>query len=319
MKTNKELGVPEARGMLPEDPCAQISDEALVAELQRRIANHSQAIEELKAVNEELLKVNKKLEESESLKSHFISNITNEIINPFTSILGLSRAILTVDKEAWKKVISMVALIHSEAFSLDFQFRNIFFAARIEAGEEHPEALSVEIVSVVENVIEGFKFELRKRRMRVELCNQLPSGDNGEPYRFTTDPGYLKLILSNLLSNAVNFSLEDDRIEITLRLEGEELCVDVQDWGIGIAEDRLAMIFDRFTRADSSINSVNRGHGLGLSVTRAVVELLGGSLSVESKLGEGSCFHVRIPESPRAPEGLALEANEIFFNEEETF
>ena len=114
----------------------KLTDEELIEELRRRMTTNTRSLEELKELNEKLLEVNKKLEESEALKSHFISNITNEIINPFTSILGLSRSILAVKKENWKKVISMVALIHSEAFNLDFQLRNIFLAAKIEASPE---------------------------------------------------------------------------------------------------------------------------------------------------------------------------------------
>ena len=100
---------------------SKLTDQELIDELQKRFEENKKTIQELKDLTEELKIVNKKLEESEALKSHFISNITNEIINPFTSILGLSRNILAVKKENWKKVISMVALIHSEAFNLDFQ------------------------------------------------------------------------------------------------------------------------------------------------------------------------------------------------------
>ena len=110
---------------------SKLSDQELIEELQKRFAQNKVTIQELKDSTDELKTVNKKLEESESLKSHFISNITNEIINPFTSILALSRSILQVKKENWKRVISMVAMIHSEAFNLDFQLRNIFLAAKI--------------------------------------------------------------------------------------------------------------------------------------------------------------------------------------------
>lgn len=296
-----------------------VSDVSLIDELSRRVRANSLLLEEVRAMNAELIEVNRKLEESESLKSHFISNITNEIINPFTSILGLSRAILTVDKEAWKKVISMVALIHSEAFSLDFQFRNIFFAAQIEAGECHPEALRVDVRSVVDTVVDNFKFELKKRKIHVELVDALPH-ESGAPYLFTSDAAFLKLILANLLNNAVNFSLEGDSIEVRFGLEESHLYIEVQDWGIGIAEDRKELIFDRFKRGNNSINSVNRGHGLGLSVCRALVDMLDGDLTFESTLGKGSTFRVLVPEIEGEPGGVAVEANEIFFDDsEETF
>lgn len=308
-------------GVVPMKELENVSDVMLIDELSRRVRANTQLLDEVRAMNSELLEVNKKLEESEALKSHFISNITNEIINPFTSILGLSRAILTVDKEAWKKVISMVALIHSEAFSLDFQFRNIFFAAQIEAGQCHPETLRVDVRSVVDTVIDSFKFELQKRKIQLDLKDTLPHAE-GTEYLFTSDAAFLKLILANLLNNAVNFSLEGDKIEVRLGLDDSgRLTIDVQDWGIGIADENKSMIFDRFTRGNSSINSLNRGHGLGLSVCRALVEMLEGSLTFESHLGEGSTFSIAIPESAGEPGGVAVEANEIFFDdsEEETF
>jgi len=136
----------------------RLTDTELLDELRRRFEQNKNALLELKNLNDELRVGNNKCEATVSLKSHFISNITNEIINPFTSILGLSRAILSVDKENWKKVISMVALIHSEAFHLDFQFRNIFVAAKIEAGEIFPEIFNVDIRNLIDSVIESFKF-----------------------------------------------------------------------------------------------------------------------------------------------------------------
>lgn len=301
--------------------CATLSDEELLAELQRRITRSNQTVEELTSLNEELREVNKKLEESEALKSHFISNITNEIINPFTSILGLSRAILTVDKEAWKKVISMVALIHSEAFSLDFQFRNIFFAAKVEAGEERPEVLDVAINSLITGVVENFRFEMRKKHIEVNVIDELPSEgrDADGNFYFKSDPAYIKLILANLLNNAITFSFEHGEVDIRLYIADGALEISVRDYGVGIDEERKSMIFDRFTRGDNTINSVNRGHGLGLSVSKAVIDLLEGSIRVKSSLGDGAEFIVRLPEAEAPAGGFSLDANEIFFDEEETF
>jgi len=117
----------------------KITDEELLQELEKRFSENKNSIKELQKLTKQLKEVNGRLEESESLKSHFISNITNEIINPFAAILGLSRNILDVKKEDWNKVISMVQMIHSEAFHLDFQLKNIFAAAKLEAGDWMPE------------------------------------------------------------------------------------------------------------------------------------------------------------------------------------
>lgn len=304
----------KSREAQPMGACSQLSDTELLEELRRRVTRNNQTVEELTTLNMELRDVNKKLEESESLKSHFISNITNEIMNPFTSILGLSRAILSVDKEAWKKVIQMVALIHAEAFSLDFQFRNIFFAAKIEAGEQTPEVLNADILALIDGVLDNFRYELRKKHLRVNFRDESPDKEAG--LAFKTDPAYVKLVLSNLLNNAINFSFENNEIDLILRIENHALTLSVKDYGVGIAEERHKSIFDRFSRGDVPINSVNRGHGLGLSVSKAMLDLLNGTIRVESELGKGALFVVQIPESEMPVEGYAAESNEIFFDEE---
>lgn len=290
-----------------------LTDDELIHELKRRFELNKKSLKELKELNAELKVVNKKLEESEALKTHFISNITNEIINPFTSIIGLSKAILSVDKENWKKVISMVALIHSEAFNLDFQLRNIFVAAKIEAGDIYPEILRVDVKSLLESVIESFKFEMRKKKMNIQFTfNDDISGDLA--FKFKTDPEKLKLIIANLLSNAVNFSFENGLIEVEACRKEKLLSIAVRDHGIGISDENQRIIFDRFRRVDTGINSLNRGHGLGLSINKAIIEMLDGKISIESELGKGACFTVSIPESDEPTEGFATDANEMFFD-----
>ena len=297
----------------------KITDDELLDELKRRFEQNKIAVKELKTLNEELKIANKKLGESEALKSHFISNITNEIINPFTSILGLSRAILSVDKENWKKVVSMVALIHSEAFTLDFLFRNIFVAAKIEAGEIFPEIIYTNIENVIDSVLDSFKYEARRKKVNVDFKFDIKT-DNQEPFLFKTDPEKLKLILANLLSNAINFSFEGGVVEIVAKIDKDDLVVSVRDHGVGISKENQKIIFDRFKRLDSGINSLNRGHGLGLSVNKAIIEMLNGKIDIQSEIGKGACFTIRIPESESFTSDLASEANETFFDtEEETF
>ncbi len=313
-------GMDEQKGMLRAGDCMQMTDAELLCELERRIAVNRKTVEELRELNRELKLVNRKLEESELLKSHFISNITNEIINPFTSILGLSRSILSVDKEAWKKVISMVALIHSEAFSLDFQFRNIFFAAKVEAGDAVPDIVRVDVLPLVDSVLDNFRYELRKKKVRIQVREELPGLAEGQfSVLFKTDPAYVKLVLANLLNNAVNYSSMGSTVDLTVRVGQGRLSLSVRDYGTGIAADRLGEIFDRFTRGDATINSVSRGHGLGLSVCKAITDLLDGTITVESRLGEGSHFVFDIPESAAETESYSAEGNDIFFDDAEIF
>lgn len=269
----------------------------------------------------ELKTVNKKLHDSESLKSHFISNITNEIVNPFSSILGLSKAILSVDKENWKKVFSMVALIYTEAFNLDFQLKNIFAAAKIEAGEIYPEVGSVNICSLIKSVTGTFRIEAKKKKLSFEVIadEKTIKRDESGNFYFKTDAEKLKLVLLNFLNNAVKYSLDEGLITIKYWMEDDQLFVSVKDRGVGISEEHKNIIFDRFKRIDSGITSTSRGHGLGLSINKAVLDLLGGNIVIKSQPGEGAEFTINIPEATEDAFLMATDDNELFFNDKEVF
>lgn len=294
----------------------KLSDEALLKELEKRFKDNSKTLQELREMTEELKKANKKLEESEALKSHFISNITNEIQNPFSSILGLSKNILTVEKQDWKTIIKMVSHIYSEAFSLDFQFQNIFMAAKIEAGELALDVCNVNISTLIENLIDQFKFESKKKKIHVRHTCNMPK-NKCEHFFFRTDPEKLKLILSNHLSNAIKFSYENSEIEIVSSLPNKQLEISVKDQGEGISPENQQVIFDRFKRVDSEINSLNRGHGLGLSINKALLDLIAGQITIDTKENKGSTFTILIPESAGDVKGIATDDNEFFFFDDE--
>ncbi len=295
---------------------SNLSDRQLLKELRTRLESSNKAQEELKALSQDYQEVSRKLSESESLKSHFISNISNEIVNPFTSILGLSKAILSVEKNDWKKVVSMVALIHSEAFNLDFQLKNIFVAAKIEAGEVAPNITKVNIRSLLQNVIESFNIVSRKMGIHIDLQYNVDYGFGKNLY-FKTDSEKLKLIMSNLINNALKYSYKDSKVIIKISIEDDILHISVQDFGTGISEKNQKIIFERFKRLDSGINSINRGHGLGLSITKALLDVLDGDIMIDSKKGEGSTFSISLPEAKNIIEGFSGEGNDIFFDDDD--
>jgi signal transduction histidine kinase len=291
-----------------------LSDKQLLKELRDRLDERRRYEEEVQELSREYQEVTRKLKESEALKSHFISNISNEIVNPFTSILGLSKSILAVEKHDWKKVVSMVALIHSEAFNLDFQLRNIFVAAKIEAGEIQPNIAKVNIRSLIQTVIDSFYLVARKMSIEIELQFNIDFGF-GKNFYFKTDSEKLKLIVSNLINNALKYSYKDSKIIVTVWVDDDLLSLSVQDFGTGISEKNQKIIFERFKRLDSGINSINRGHGLGLSITKALLDVLGGNIEINSKKGEGSTFTIALPEARNIVDGFSGEGNDIFFDE----
>ncbi len=295
---------------------SELTDQELMDELKKRFDQNKKSLEEVQKLYDELKEVNKKLEDSEALKSHFISNITNEIINPFSSIMGLAKNIMSLEQPDWNQVKSMVSMIYYEAFNLDFQLRNIFVAAKLEAGEIYPEVLNVDVKKLLESVIDSFKYELDKKRMKVEFKYDLTPNKAGA-YYFKTDPEKVKLIISNLLSNAVKYSYEDSNIVLSAWESDGKLFISVKDFGTGISKENQEIIFDRFKKLDSGINSVYRGHGLGLSINKALIDLLNGDIDIQTEKEKGSDFTISIPEMQKNISGFAFDDNEMFFGKED--
>lgn len=290
----------------------EITNSKLLEELKKRLGENKKLNNEIGELTEQLKAVNNKLEESEALKSNFISNIRNEIINPFASILAISKHIARVKKEDWKQVISLAFLIYNEAFSLDFQLKNIFAAAEIEAGEINAEIFDVDICQFINIVIDTYKHEANKRKITIDLSFQ-----NLETGTFIkTDPGKLKLIFSNLLSNAVKFSYDEGNVLVKAWRNDKVLNVSVQNYGKGIEEGGKKIIFDRFKQICLNINTINAGHGLGLSVVKALIGILDGKIKITSQKEKGTKFTVSIPESMSEANGFASDGDEFLFDDE---
>lgn len=299
-----------------ENQTSNISDDVLLTELSRRIERYKNAVDNLNSMNKQLLELNQKLAESEAMKSHFISNITNEIINPFASILGLSKNITECPDNDVERMKRMAAMINREAFNLDFQFKNIFAAAEIEAGAIQPIVSVVNIDELISSLMDQYTREIERKRLRRVITNL----DSQKPLLFRTDGDKLTIVLSNLLCNAINFNRPDKKVEIQYgRNEAGELVIKVIDEGLGISMENQKIIYDRFRRLDNGINSINRGHGLGLSINKAYIDFLEGRLELESKENEGTTFTVTIPESQVESNDYSDEANEVFFGGEEIF
>lgn len=274
---------------------ANSSDKQLLKELKNRLEQHADIQKKYEELQQEYQAMSKRLKDSEALKSHFISNVTNEIVNPFTSIIGLSKAILSVDKQEWKKIVSMVALIHNEAFNLDFQLKNIFTAAKIEAGEILPNVQKVHIRQLIQSVIDSFTVVTRKMGIEIEFDYEIQLGFGEKDYYFNTDAEKLKQIISNILNNAVKYSYKDSKVIVKTWIDDDLLFISIQDFGTGISEKNQNIIFERFKRLDTGINSINQGHGLGLSIAKALLDVLEGTIDIKSVKGEGSTFTISIP------------------------
>ncbi len=297
----------------------KLTDEEILAEMKRRFIENQRNISELKILNEQLMDVNLKLVESEKLKSHFLSNIRNEIINPLSSILSLSQSIATCDNTSHKTICDQAKFISDEAFNLNLQLNNIFASAEIEAGELLHEFYNVDIVGLIETELQRFKDFTAKRQLALDFENHLTTQD--PTFTFRTNPEKIKMIISNLLVNAVCWSEGQYKVIIRAKTSENNLIIEVQDFGRGIAPENIPHIFDRFKQLDPNIYSENRGNGLGLSIVKAYIEFLEGSIEVKSELKKGSTFIVTLPQPPEGmeTEGFSTGGQEFLFGDSEIF
>jgi signal transduction histidine kinase len=295
----------------------RISDSLLIGELKKRLNENKMALKDLRVITEKLEAVNMKLRESEELKSNFLSNIRNEINNPLTSIIGLAEQISSgVIPPGDAAEVSR--MIYHEAFDLDFQLKNIFMAAELEAGDATLNPAKVDIHGFISKVIGYFAHKADEKGISVELvCGIEKCKDGGA--MFVTDPEKLQMVCVNLLANAIEFSPKGKKIAVEVREEEGGLIISVEDKGVGIESKMQKDIFDRFRQLSSGVRKQYKGHGLGLSIVKSLLDLMNGKITLSSIVGKGTTFTVSLPESPYL-EGVGIfseEGNEFIFNSEE--
>ncbi len=278
------------------------TDEQLLDELKFRLEQSRHSMQELSVVNRKLVDMNKKLGESETLKSNFLSNIRNEINNPLNAIIGLALQLADIVKKP--EVSKLVNMIQSEAFNLDFQLRNIFIAAELEAGDALPNIEHVEVASVLTGALENFT--VHATDIQVSLKSELTGADSEGRIFFPTDAEKLQVIIANLLANAIEYSKPGTEVTVLVEKSEEKLILKVEDHGIGIEEADLKRIFDRFVQLDTGPSRAHLGHGLGLSVVKSLLDLLQGEIQVTSRLGIGSTFTVIIPASDYSSDNMTF-------------
>lgn len=220
-------------------------------------------------------------------KSDFLANMSHEIRTPINGIVGMTE--LCLETHLTREQSSYLNAVLSCSDTLLSLINDILDFSKIEAGQLKIEQISFNLCSAMEETIDQFSHAARDKGIElvVDIDNDLPQFVRGDPTRF-------RQILANLLSNAVKFTDEGEvivsgrRINKSDKMLAFELAV--KDSGIGIPHDRLETIFDSFTQADSSTTRKYGGSGLGLTISRKLARLMGGSISVESTPGEGSTF-----------------------------
>lgn len=269
----------------------KLSDIELLNEIKLRFDANNKLITEQRNLMRKLTEVNEKLLLSEKVKSNFLSNIRNEINNPMTSVLGLAKHCAESNLPIEKLKVH-TKIIHNEIANLDFQLKNIFASAEIEAGETQLAINAINVFSLIEGTIKSFSHQMEEKKIRLIVTNKLEQNQ-----LFYTDSEKLHLIISNLLSNAIRFSYLGGTIIITCEIIDEALCVSISDEGIGINTMNKEKIFDRFSQIEVGSTKSFMGHGLGLCIIKSFLEIIGGEILIESELNKGSTFTIKVPQA----------------------
>ena len=230
-----------------------------------------------------------KAEESDKLKSAFLSNIAHEIRTPMHGILGFADMLKTTTLSA-EQMQEYIAIIEKSSGRMLDTITDLIDISKIESGQTDVTFSLVDINNQMENVYAAFKPEADKKRLNFSIKIQSDSAK----VVVLTDREKLETILSKLIKNAIKYTPEGN-IEAGYEHKGRYIKFYVKDTGIGIDGDKMLSIFDRFTQADNSLSKSYDGAGLGLSITKAYIEMLSGTIWVESDPGKGSVFYFTIP------------------------
>lgn len=263
--------------------------------------------ENLREFTKELENARTTAEQANKTKSAFLAQMSHEIRTPLNAVIGLSD--ILAETPASKEVRGYVRKINSAAGTLLQIINDLLDVTRIEAGKLHIEQTTFDLPGLISDTINLFVERARSKKIALETeledsCHR----------HFTGDPLRVQQILINLVNNAIKFThFGSVTVKVVCEPQEENLAlvlIEVRDTGIGISKEKIDQLFEPYDQAESSTARKFGGSGLGLHITKSLVELMGGTVSVRSKVSLGSCFSVQLPLPMVADEDVQPEAGE---------
>src|SRR4029077_1475266 len=277
-------GLPQGQGELSQ--LAGAFDQ--MAESLERAHERRLLEEELRRKNYQLEQQNLAIQEANRLKTEFVSMVSHELRTPLTSIQGYAELLLE-DEQIAEEQRESLTLVKKNSDRLLGLINDLLDLSRIEAGRVDLQRTSLDLARLILEVAGSLRplIEAKRQRLRLELGDALPA--------VWADADRVTQILTNLISNAHKYTLMDGSITVAARRDEGFVRVDVSDTGIGLSPEDQAQLFTTFFRAHDRSLQVGGGTGLGLVITRLLVELHGGRITVSSAPGQGSTFSFSLP------------------------
>jgi PAS domain S-box-containing protein len=246
-------------------------------------------VTEKKKMIDDLIAAKEKAEESDRLKSAFLANMSHEIRTPMNGILGFTE-LLKEPKLTGKEKDEYIKIIQKSGQRMLSTISDLIEISKIESGSLELKLKEVNVNEQLDYIYSFFKPETTSKGLAFKLHKALPD----EQASVETDQEKLDGVLMNLIKNAIKYT-HSGEIEFGYRLTGSALEFFVKDTGIGIEKKHREFVFERFAQADISLSKPYEGAGLGLSIAKAYVEILGGKIWFESEFSKGSQFYFTIP------------------------
>jgi signal transduction histidine kinase len=295
------IGASSARVMLAsavkEEPLSM--DEVLdILDEASQVIAYSRQLEqksvELQAATAELTAANESLKELDRLKDNFITTVTHELRTPLTSIRAFSEILRDNPSLEQEQRLHFISIIVKESERLTRLINQVLDLAKLESGNAEWHSTELDLNEVIRDAVSTTSQLLRESG--VELALDLPP--SVPPVH--ADRDRLLQVMLNLISNAVKFCNSDHgRIDVGLRVLPDALQVDVHDNGAGVAKAHQELIFEKFRQVGDTLTEKPQGTGLGLPISRQIIQHLGGTLWVSSRPGQGATFSFTLPLHPR--------------------